>query len=63
MTRATIVDTQAAGIAVRRTPATIRSWIHRGKLKPYGKDAIGRTLVDLAQVYRVAAETTTKGNA
>lgn len=60
MTTARIVDTQAAAIAVRRTPATIRSWIHRGKITAHGKDNIGRTLVDLGQVYRTAAETTTK---
>lgn len=59
-TRPRLVDTQAAAIAVGRRPATIRSWIHRGHLTPHGKDRAGRTLVDLAEVYRTATSTSTR---
>lgn len=47
-----LVDTQAAAVAISRAPATIRSWINRGKIAAYGTDRKGRTLVDLADVYR-----------
>lgn len=55
-----LVDTQAAAIAVGRQPATIRSWIHRGRIQAHGVDHRGRTLVDLAEIYRTAARGSTE---
>lgn len=51
-----LVDTQAAAVAVGRTPATIRGWIHEGKLTRHGT-ASRRAMVDLEQVYAVANAT------
>ena len=59
-TRPRLVDTQAAAIAVNRQPATIRSWIHRGRIQAHGTDRHGRTLVDLAEIYRTATSTSTR---
>lgn len=49
-----IVDTRAAALFAGVAPATIRSWIHRGKLPHQGRDRRGRTLVDLRDVDRIA---------
>lgn len=53
---AVLVDTQAAAVAARVTPSTIRSWVHRGKLQLVGYDASGRALVDLASVYEMTKQ-------
>lgn len=53
---AVFVDTQAAAVAARVTPSTIRSWIHRGKLQCIGYDASGRALVNLASVYEMTKQ-------
>lgn len=50
----TLVDTQAAAAAVRRPAGTVRRWASVGRLKRYGQDEAGRTVYDLADVYRVA---------
>lgn len=50
----TLVDTLAAAAAARVAPATIRKWATRGKLERQGTDEKGRTLYDLAAVYRLA---------
>lgn len=52
-----LVDTQAAAIAVGRRVATIRSWIHRGRIQAHGVDHRGRTL---AEIYRTAAPGSTE---
>lgn len=53
---AVLVDTQAAAVAARVTPSTIRSWVHRGKLQRVGYDAAGRALVDLTSVYEMTKQ-------
>lgn len=53
---AVLVDTQAAAVAARVAPSTIRSWINRGKLQRVGFDAAGRALVDLASVYEMTKQ-------
>ncbi|WP_415171588.1 MerR family transcriptional regulator [Nocardioides sp.] len=45
-----LIDTITAAVAVNVSPATIRSWQHRGHLKPKGRDHRGRTTYDLADV-------------
>lgn len=50
-----LVDTDAAAIAVRRPASTIRRWATEGHLARHGTDNKRRTLVDLQQVYNVAA--------
>ncbi|WPM94398.1 MerR-like transcriptional regulator [Arthrobacter phage Cupello] len=52
-----LVDTQAAAVAVSVSPATVRSWAHRGYLERKGTGpGSGRPAqYDLGQVYNVAA--------
>ncbi|GAA1333145.1 hypothetical protein GCM10009592_26650 [Brachybacterium rhamnosum] len=52
---ARLVDTLAAAHAARVKPALIRTWATRGHLEPHGRDARGRTLYRLDDVYRAAA--------
>jgi DNA-binding transcriptional MerR regulator len=49
-----LVDTVAAGLAVHVAPATVRGWKHRGLIEGKGKDARGRVLYSLADVYAAA---------
>lgn len=49
----TIVDAQAAAVAVQRSTPTIRRWLHEGLLTHHGYRN-RRALVDLAEVYKVA---------
>lgn len=51
----TLVDSVAAALAVKRPASTVRRWAVEGRLVRHGKDAAGRTLYDLAEVYKVAA--------
>ncbi|PJN31317.1 hypothetical protein CG717_16255 [Streptomyces sp. CB02613] len=46
----TLVDLNAAQIATGKSPATLRTWIHRGELTRRGYDLRGRALVDLHEV-------------
>lgn len=48
-----LVDTQAAAVAVGRSAATIRGWIHEGKIIKHGTER-RRALVDLEEVYAAA---------
>lgn len=50
-----LVDTQAAAAAGIVSPATVRSWQHRGWLVRKGTGKRNRALYDLEDVYRVAA--------
>ena len=50
-----LVDSVAAAVAAKVKPATVRSWAWRGYLKAQGRDAKGRSLYALADVYAVAA--------
>lgn len=48
----TLVDTATAAAAVGVKPATIRQWVHRGRLTPRGR--IGRALAfNLADLARL----------
>lgn len=49
-----LVDSVSASVAVDRPKSTIRRWAHDGLITRQGKDAGGRTLYDLAEIYRVA---------
>lgn len=51
----TLVDSQAAAVAVGRAESTIRRWLHEGRLIHHGYQG-RRAMVDLAEVYRVAGE-------
>lgn len=51
-----LVDTQAAAAAGIVSPATVRSWAHRGWLVRRGTGRRNRALYDLAEVYGVAAD-------
>ncbi|MFB7630677.1 helix-turn-helix domain-containing protein [Streptomyces sp. NPDC056149] len=46
----TITDTSAAALYFDVTPATVRSWINRGRVQHHGHDRRGRALVDLREV-------------
>lgn len=50
-----LVDSVAAAVAAKVKPATVRSWAWRGYLTAQGRDARGRSLYALADVYAVAA--------
>ena len=50
---APITDTRAAALATGISPATLRQWLHRGKLTRHGTDRDGRTLVDLEEIPQV----------
>lgn len=50
-----LVDTQAAAAAGIVSPATVRSWAHRGWLERKGTGQHNRALYNLEDVYRVAA--------
>lgn len=49
-----LVDTVAAATAAGVPASTLRGWAHRGLLERKGKDARGRAVYSLADVYRVA---------
>ncbi|WP_282686314.1 MULTISPECIES: hypothetical protein [unclassified Streptomyces] len=51
----TLVDLYAAQIATGKSPATLRTWIHRGELARRGYDPRGRALVDLHEVEALIA--------
>lgn len=51
----TLVDSQAAAMAVGVGAATIRKWAQRGHLPRRGKDHKGRTLYWINDVYTAAA--------
>ncbi|MCI4045118.1 hypothetical protein [Streptomyces sp. TRM75563] len=51
----TLVDLYAAQIATGTSPATLRTWIHRGELTRRGYDPRGRALVDLHDVEALIA--------
>lgn len=48
--RPTLVDTQAAALALGVRPGTIRQWLRRGHLTHHGYDHAGRALVSLTEV-------------
>ncbi|MFB6696363.1 hypothetical protein [Streptomyces rubiginosohelvolus] len=50
-----LVDLNAAQIATGKSPATLRTWIHRGELTRHGYDPRGRALVDLGEVQALIA--------
>lgn len=50
MTQPILVDVYAASAATGIKPGTIRVRLHRGKLTRHGRDASGRTLIDLNEV-------------
>ncbi|MEU3203555.1 hypothetical protein ABZ702_06660 [Streptomyces cyaneofuscatus] len=51
----TLVDLNAAQIATGKSPATLRTWIHRSELTRHGYDDHGRALVDLHEVEALIA--------
>ena len=51
-----LVDTQAAAAAGIVSPATVRSWAHRGWLVRRGTGRRNRALYSLEDVYQVAAD-------
>ncbi|MGW4040456.1 hypothetical protein ACWEIM_29975 [Streptomyces sp. NPDC004778] len=51
----TLVDLYAAHVATGKSPATLRTWIHRGELTRRGYDPRGRALVDLHEVQALIA--------
>ncbi|MFF5773860.1 hypothetical protein ACFY8V_32815 [Streptomyces californicus] len=51
----TLVDLYAAHAATGKSPATLRTWIHRGHLTRHGYDPRGRALVDLHDVQTLIA--------
>lgn len=51
----TLVDLYAAHAATGKSPATLRTWIHRGELTRHGYDPRGRALVDLHDVQTLIA--------
>ncbi|POG47111.1 hypothetical protein BV881_12285 [Streptomyces sp. ZL-24] len=51
----TLVDLYAARIATGKSPATLRTWIHRGELTRHGYDPRGRALIDLDEVQALIA--------
>ncbi|WP_234466013.1 hypothetical protein, partial [Streptomyces sp. MBT60] len=53
--RMTLVDLYAAHAATGKSPATLRTWIHRGELTRRGYDNRGRALVDLGEVEALIA--------
>lgn len=53
VTMARIIDTQAAHLATGIKPATMRQWLHRGKLTRHGTDPDGRALVDLDELVQI----------
>jgi DNA-binding transcriptional MerR regulator len=58
-----LVDTVSAALAVERPQATIRAWAHRGLIHAHGKDKGRRALYDLAEVYRVAKDLSSRKRA
>jgi DNA-binding transcriptional MerR regulator len=42
-----LADTQAIAVLTGRSPATIRSWAHRGLISRKGTDRKGRALYDV----------------
>ncbi len=52
-----LLDTAALAEALGISPGLVRLWAHRKKLTNRGYDAKGRALYDLAEGYRVQAET------
>jgi len=48
-----LIDGPALAQALGVSPALIRKWASRGKLRRRGQDARGRVLYDLAEGYRV----------
>ncbi|MFF2226271.1 hypothetical protein ACFVV7_23485 [Streptomyces globisporus] len=51
----TLVDLNAAQIATGKSPATLRTWIHRGELTRHGYDPRGRALIDLDEAQALIA--------
>lgn len=51
----TLLDLYAAHAATGKSPATLRTWIHRGELARHGYDDRGRALVDLHEVQTLIA--------
>lgn len=51
----TLVDLYAARIATGKSPATLRTWIHRGELTRHGYDDRGRALIDLDDLHTLIA--------
>jgi predicted site-specific integrase-resolvase len=62
VTMARITDTIAAELATGIKPATLRQWIHRGKITSHGTDHAGRILVDLDEIGRVTDKRRTCGS-
>jgi hypothetical protein len=54
--RVVLVDSVSAAVAVDKPRSTIRRWAHEGRFERKGRDAGGRALYSLADVYRAAAE-------
>lgn len=54
----TLIDMEAAALAVRRPYSTVRYWKQRGKLPVHGRRD-GRWLVHLEDVIDLARDTTT----
>ena len=50
-------DAAMVATATGRTHATIRSWIHRGKLTRKSRDQRGRNLYDLDEALALANQT------
>lgn len=45
-----LADVYAAHVETGIKPATIRVWLHRGKLTRHGYDHAGRALIDLTEL-------------
>lgn len=49
-----LADTKALAAWLKISPATVRSWAHRGRLTRRGRDARGRTLYSLTEAAELA---------
>ena len=54
MTQTLLVDIYAAAPGVGEKPATLRLWVHRGKLTHHGYDSQRRVLIDLHELQALA---------
>ncbi|MGW6008660.1 hypothetical protein [Streptomyces sp. NPDC055210] len=50
MTQPLLADIYAAALSVGERPATLRLWVHRGRLTHHGYDSQRRVLVDLHEL-------------
>lgn len=52
-----LADALALSALLHVSPATVRSWAHRGRISRRGRDARGRTLYSIAEATALAAPT------